>query len=275
MTFNIVHNDNLNAPIVALHSSASNGGQWRQLDEELNGRYSIHAPDLPGYQRKGSQHLLAADATDYVVQLITSINQPIHLVGHSNGGRIAMNVALRRPDLIKSLTLYEPAIFHILSRDDAKGQQLHHGIRQIAGIVTASASTGEAHHGMKHFLDFWNGVGFWDSLPAQSQAKFADKITSVLSDFNEGFSDFWSLEDLRRLDVPALLMMGLESPDVSQRATTLLANALPNSRIALLPELGHMAPVFHPQWINPRIIEHISSVERQASGFSWPNRIAA
>ncbi|WP_170425097.1 alpha/beta fold hydrolase [Ruegeria arenilitoris] len=279
MTISFNPTETTNAPIVALHSSASNGGQWNQLAADLEGRFEVHAFDLPGYgiaplvgdfAQKG-----AAVSAIPVIREIEAIGRAVHLVGHSNGGGVAIKVALMRPDLVKSLTVYEPAAFHFLQHGDEVSQQLFRQIQLLSGVVTAAAADGDTEAGMRHFLDFWNEKGFWDALPASTQYRFAQQIVSIMTDFANGFAETWDLKDLSSLEVPSLVMTGLESPEVAQHASVAIAKALPNARIALLPELGHMAPVFQPEWINSRILEHVASAERPVVNISWPERKAA
>ncbi|WP_299738874.1 alpha/beta hydrolase [uncultured Roseobacter sp.] len=270
-----------NAPIVALHSSASSSGQWRQLEADLEGRFEVLAFDLPGYGRaplaSDTSRTGAAGSAAAVVQEIEKLEGAVHLVGHSNGGGIAIKVALMRPDLVKSLTLYEPAAFHFLKHGKNASQRLFQQIQGISDQVAAAAGEDDdaAAAGMKQFLDFWNGEGFWDGLPVSARQRFAGQISSIMTDFTNGFAETWALKDLFGLDIPTLVMTGLDSPEIAQHVAVAIAKALPKARIALLPELGHMAPIFQPEWINSRIFEHVATVERPIVTCSWPSQEAA
>ncbi len=279
MSISFITTETTNAPIVALHSSASNGGQWGQLAKDLAGRFSLHAFDLPGYgldplEPDMSQTGAAISAAP-VLREIEALGRPVHLVGHSNGGGIAINIALLRPDLVKSLTLYEPAIFHFLAQGNDLSQVLFRDIQHVSATVSTAVSTGDPASAMQHFLNFWNEDGFWEALPEQAKDRLAAMVPSVLRDFENGFAEDWDLSELSRLEMPTLVMTGLESPQIAQHAAVEIAQALPNARMALLPELGHMAPIFQPEWVNSRIIEHVASAERPAVNISWPSGKAA
>ncbi|SLN48701.1 alpha/beta fold hydrolase [Ruegeria meonggei] len=279
MTISFQPKEHTNAPVVALHSSASNSGQWTQLAADLDGRFSVFAFDLPGYGRTPltgdpSQQGAAVSAAA-VIREIEDFGRAVHLVGHSNGGGVAIKIALMRPDLVKSLTVYEPAAFHFLKHADHTGRRLFQQIQFLSGMVTSAAAEGDAAAGMGRFLDFWNGEGFWDNLPTAARQRFAGMISSVMTDFANVFAETWDLKDLSALEIPTLVMTGLDSPEIAQHVSVAIAKALPNSRIALLPELGHMAPVIQPEWVNSRIFEHVASVERPIVNCSWPTRKAA
>ncbi|RLJ99993.1 alpha/beta fold hydrolase [Ruegeria conchae] len=279
MTISFRSTEASNAPIVALHSSASSSAQWSQLEADLDGRFDVHAFDLPGYGRAplASDHSQkgAAISAASVIREIEKLGSAVHLVGHSNGGGIAIKIALMRPDLVKSLTVYEPAAFHFLAHGNNKGRRLFQQIKLLSGLVSGAAAEGDAAAGMQHFLDFWNGDGFWDNLPDKAKKKFAGQISSVMTDFANGFAESWTLKDLANLEMPALVMTGLESPEIAQNVAVAIAKTLPNARIALLPELGHMAPIFQPEWVNSRIFEHVANAERPIADFSWPDLEAA
>ncbi|MCP4317294.1 MAG: alpha/beta hydrolase [Hyphomicrobiales bacterium] len=271
--------DIFSAPVVALHSSASSSTQWKHLAGEINGRFALSAPDLPGYGssemtiRPTEEGVVAVAAP--VIEHIAEFGQPVHLVGHSHGAAVALKVALMRPDLVKSLTLYEPAAFHFLNAGDDQDRALFAEISDVRDAVKTGAEAGTEDRGMAGFIDFWNGEGTWTSLLPHSREKLSAMAASILTDFACGFAETWTLEDVSRLTMPTLVLMGLESPEVAQHVAASIAGAVPDARLAMLPGLGHMAPVFEPEWVDPRICEHITGTERPVANCYWPRRSAA
>lgn len=267
------------APVVALHSSASTGAQWKQLLDDMEGRFDVIAPDLPGYGT-GSQPAdggpagLAAAARP-IIRRIETFGAPVHLVGHSFGAAIALKIALMRPDLVKSLCLYEPACFHFLRDGDQTDRDLYAGIADVSGALSSSVRTNSPEEGMKRFIDFWNGAGAWNRMPAPTQQHLAGQAGCVMTDFARGFAEGWTPAELDRLTIPTLVMMGMDSPALAQRVAMRITDAIPGARLAMLPGLGHMAPLTAPKWVNPRIIGHVATVERQANPIRWPVLTAA
>lgn len=279
MNVHPITNGNGKSPVVALHSSASAGSQWRKLLEDMEGRYDVIAPDLPGY---GDGHLKpdttlngVAAAAKPVIRKIESLGTPVHLVGHSFGAGIALKIAMMRPDLVKSLSLYEPACFHFLGNGDQTDRDLFSGIASVSENLRASSKSGEPAAGMKRFIDFWNGSDAWERMPAYAQLHLAAQSQSVIDDFARGFAENWTPAELARLTMPTLVMLGMESPALAQRVAMQIADAIPAAKLVMLPGLGHMAPLSAPKWVNPRIITHIATVERQANPIFWPSRTAA
>jgi pimeloyl-ACP methyl ester carboxylesterase len=138
-------------------------------------------------------------------------------VGHSFGGAIALEIALTQPSFIKSLTLYEPASFHIMNNDDGEDRKLFAGLKQIAHALFSETKAGRPDLGMKAFVDFWNGEGAWESLSTAAQSNLAKSANLVVSDFACLFHETWNLESLGRLNIPTLMLLGMNSPAIAQR----------------------------------------------------------
>jgi len=266
------------APVVALHSSASNASQWDGLIADLSERHDVFAYDLPGYgkdpQQDGTNAGLDALA-EPVLDKIAKLGEPVHLVGHSFGGGVAIKIALARPDLVVSLTLYEPAAFTLLEGPRQSDRSLLDGLKHVKSTLTAAIAEGCPEKGMQAFVDFWNGNGAWEKMSEGLRHKLAQLAGTVARDFSAIFAETLTTGDLAKLTMPTLLMMGMDSPAVAQRATAMLVEKMPRTELAMLPGLGHMAPVFAPQWVNPRIVQHIARIERSAKLVRWPQMAAA
>lgn len=278
MAYHLNITDADHAPIVALHSSASNGKQWTGLVSELRDRYDVFAYDLPGYgpaiQRSPFRRGMAAVAEPVIAEILT-LGEPVHLIGHSFGGGVALKIALMRPDLIKSLTLYEPVAFHILRNGNPADEELLSGLKEVELSLHEGEEDGAAGPGIKSFIDFWNGQGAWDAMPEALRGKLIASTASVIADFMNGFAEYWRLEDLQNLEIPTQILTGMESPAIAQRTATLVFEHIEDAELVMLPGLGHMAPIHDPDWVNPRIKQHIARVERSAEHFAWPQTRAA
>ena len=89
---------------------------WRALAPQIRALrrlgMTVHVVDLPGFALRPA--LKASDANvvqlaDYVARVLTQLAIPPALVlGHSLGGGVAMNLAIRRPELVRGLILIAP-----------------------------------------------------------------------------------------------------------------------------------------------------------------------
>lgn len=93
-------------PVVLLHGMGGDSRTWDLVRPRLAGNYRVFVPELPGHGRSPKPRG-AYDAdfyTGYLVRWLETLGVgPVHLVGHSLGGAIAVNLALARPDLVRSL----------------------------------------------------------------------------------------------------------------------------------------------------------------------------
>jgi hypothetical protein len=95
------------------------------------------------------------------------------LVGHSYGGAVALHVAGLRRDLLRSLTLIEPAAFHLLRGTDA---QAFAEITEVATSVERATASGEYLAGFGRFVDYWNGPEAWAGVPAEKRYAMAARL---------------------------------------------------------------------------------------------------
>jgi len=129
------------AVILAHHSGASHA-VWTPLIAELSTRYRVLAPDLLGYGRSEPRPVNARlhpwSDVGAIQMLADILEEPVHLVGHSYGGSVALEAARAVGSRVKSLTLIEPVAFHLLrltgrTREGeeitAVGQRIMSGLR--------------------------------------------------------------------------------------------------------------------------------------------------
>ena len=146
------------------------------------------------------------------------IGKPVHLVGNSYGGAIAIGMALKHPHRIADVTLIEG-----LYADEGFGPEM----AETLGIVAKSAyedkwKTWIAERGRKTVKTAHRGVSLIETTTIQQ-----DLLTTVSH----------PQDILQTMQVPVLGIYGGES-EVLGRARNLV-NLAPNSRLIVLPGLDH------------------------------------
>ena len=248
-------------PVVLLHASVGSSAQWAGLGETLQRDFLVLAPDLHGYGDSqdwpGARAMGLADEAEIVETLARTCPGPVHLVGHSYGGAVALKAAARgRIDLL-SLTLIEPVAFHVLSNDDPLGGVFLSQVRDVAEYVQAALSMGDRNAAMHCFVDYWNGFGAWEGLSPQQRRRIMAVAPKVPLDFWAATSEPASLTRYLTLDVPTLLMCGTESPAPVRRIVSLLDVAIPEVQLSMIPGAGHMLPMTHAKEVNRDIAAHL------------------
>jgi pimeloyl-ACP methyl ester carboxylesterase len=95
-------------PLVVIHGGGGDARTWWNNITELAGKYTVYAPDLPGYG--GSEPL---NGSYYIPELSGFIDEfarqlgleEFYLMGHSLGGGVALDYALKRPCKVRKLVL--------------------------------------------------------------------------------------------------------------------------------------------------------------------------
>jgi pimeloyl-ACP methyl ester carboxylesterase len=241
--------------IVFLHSSLSSSKQWRRLAAQLSETFTCINIDLLGYGNaevvdNASNYNFNAE-TARIKNIVQSIvpNEKFHLVGHSCGGAIALKLAVEDHENILSMTLFEPVAFHLLSNS----QDNHHNslARNVEGFSESIANINNQ-EGAETFVDFWNGKGFYSSLPRKVQSTMAKDIEKVKLDFIGILHEKYNFEALRCIQCPCLIMLGKYSQEVSQVLSRAITDILSFVEFKEVKS-GHMAPISHPNLVEPTI----------------------
>jgi len=245
--------------VVCLHSNASTSGQWRALMERLSGRFRVIAVDAYGAGKSpdwpaGTPGWLD-DELALLGPVVSKLPEPFHLVGHSYGAAVALKLALRNPQRVKSLALYEPTLFALLLAQDPNHPAAQ-GIRDTARDAAAAVARGDLQAAGERFIDYWMGAGAWAAMPEARRAAIAPSMRGIAYWAHALMSEQTPLSDFARLEVPVLYLVGARSPASSRGVFALLKETLPRVRVVHFDDLGHMGPVTHPDRVNQAIEEH-------------------
>lgn len=251
-------------PIVLLHSSMSSKNQWNELIESLRGSFRLIAIDLLGYGDSAMSPPGAGYRLEDEVRLVEGVlsrelrpGEPFHLIGHSYGGVVALQLASQASGpRVRSLSLFEPIAFHLLPPDDPELSMVEETWHEIEAWLDA----GDAHRGAARFVDYWSGAGAFTQLRETRQSVLAALVPKILLEFRAVATADSGVVAYRDIEAPTLLMAGRWSPEPAQRLTSILADILPQASCVKVAA-GHMAPITHPALVNPILERFIRSVE--------------
>lgn len=93
-------------PIVFVHGTRLSRSMWRPQMDALRDAYRVIALDLPGHGALADRRFTVASASDQVARVIEeAADGHAVVVGLSLGGYVAMDLAARRPELVRGLVL--------------------------------------------------------------------------------------------------------------------------------------------------------------------------
>lgn len=102
------HRRAVGVPVLALvHGFADTAATWDPLVAALGDDATVHRWDLPGHGARSSEpdRLSRDEAVTEIAERLRVVGVPVHLVGHSLGGYLALTLAIRHPELVSSLSL--------------------------------------------------------------------------------------------------------------------------------------------------------------------------
>jgi pimeloyl-ACP methyl ester carboxylesterase len=245
--------------VVCLHSSASSSGQWRSLMELLAGRFRVIAADLYGCGKSPAwpedRPMWIDDQLALLDPVFEAAGERFHLVGHSYGGAIALKAALTFGARLQSLVLYEPVLFSLLLRDAPQSA----AAQEIVAVGEDTVRL-EGDAAPRRFIDYWMGEGTWAATPESRRAALTAAVKAQKPEWHSAFHEPTPLEAFKAIGVPTLLMTGTASTAAARAVARLVAGVLPNLRVEEIEGAGHMAPVTHPQRVNPLIDRFLSDI---------------
>ncbi|RWQ29230.1 alpha/beta hydrolase [Mesorhizobium sp.] len=260
-TFYVSHNA-CHAPLViALHCSGGNGRQWRNLAERLDDSYRFIAPDLIGAPGggawTGAGAFRLADEAAGIVEMIDHHDGPVHLVGHSYGGGVALHIAAMRPDRLASLSLYEPSAFHLLRELEFEGHEALGEILAIAGTIHDGLIDGSYLSATARFIDYWSGGGTFAAMKPELQAALVRFLPKASLDFNALIHESTPASEYARFGFPVLILRGEFAPVPTRLIACELFSRVPAAIGAIVHGAGHMGPLTHPDVVADRLVRHM------------------
>ncbi|WP_372526557.1 alpha/beta fold hydrolase [Piscinibacter sp.] len=246
--------------VVCLHSNASTSAQWRHLTATLAPSFHVLAVDSYGAggspEWPSDRFITLSDEADLVEPVLSKAGLPFALVGHSYGAAVALIAALRNPDRVRAMALYEPTLFGLVDTEHARPNDAD-GIRNAVADAVIALQARDELGAAERFVDYWSGPGSWARMPANRQKIVAASTMNVGRWAHALFTEPTALSAFRSLEVPVLYMLGKCSTASALAVARILTSALPRVEVVEFDGLGHMGPLSHPNVVNEVVSEFL------------------
>lgn len=265
-------------PAVYVHGLSGSGTNWTDLAAQLSPHARGLALDLPGFGHSRplqSGHYTPAAHADAVLCFLAGMGRPVHLLGNSLGGATALRVAARRPELVRSLTLLAPAmpdrrpdprrtsdpwlalaaipwlrprIARRLARVTPRQR-----VEQMISLCYGDPGVVAEHRIQEAIVEAaeraelpWAGEALWQTTRGMIRGWFTG-------------TSLWSVAT--RVTVPTLVLWGGRDRLVSPKLARRTVAALPNGRLHLLPDVGHVPQMERPDLVAQAVLGMWQAIE--------------
>jgi pimeloyl-ACP methyl ester carboxylesterase len=272
---------------VMVHGLGGAATNWTDLMGLLEDRLHSIAPDLPGFgwspPPQDGDYSVRAHARA-LAALLESVGdgRPVHLLGNSLGGTVAMVVAATRPHLVRTLTLVSPALPVLRPRLTNvhlpalavpwAGQRLarrlgrfpvEQRVRATLALCYADPSRVPPQRVEEAMTEATRRAG----LEHDGEAMLLSLRSLMSAYLRPGTWPLWRLAE--HVTAPTLLVYGLQDRLVDPRTATRAAKAVPDSRLVVVPDSGHVTQMEHPETV-AREVRRLLDAAARVSGASPP-----
>ncbi len=229
-------------PLVLVHGSWGDHHNWDPVVPRLSESFKVVRYDRRGHsrsERPAGQGSVYQDADD-LAELIEALEPgPAHVVGNSFGSIVALNAAIRRPEVIATLVAHEPPMLGLLA--GTRFEPVLAEVNRRVGAVIELLVAGEDEAGARLFVEtVARRPGAWDGeLSAEMRAVFTGNAPTFLDEAHDPAWQQIDLEALGRFDRPALLSKGTASPPVFPAIVDTIASAVPRIEVATIEGADH------------------------------------
>ncbi|HEX2294949.1 MAG TPA: alpha/beta fold hydrolase [Actinomycetota bacterium] len=242
-------------PLLLLHGLGASKASWLTVVPSLARHHRVIAIDLPGFGST-SKPRGRYDAPWFATHVLSFMEvtglRGALVAGNSMGGRVAMEVAMREPRMVRAIACLCPvAAFY--ERPFLWAARM---ARPEAGIFAARLPRAYLAEQLRRLFsepsrlhDDWYEAAIDDFLqtwrrPTARMAFFAS-LKNIYVDEPHGAAGFWAR--LAKLKVPALYVYGRQDVLITPRFGGRVAKALPQAKVEVWDDCGHAPQLEHPE----------------------------
>lgn len=245
--------------VVLLHAFPLNASMWSAQREALAGSYRVICPDQRGFGGTQLGHDIEDprldDVADDVVAMLDARKVDTFVLGGlSMGGYVAMALLRRHPERVHGLVLADTKATADPPEAAANRERIAEAVVEAGSSALLldevlpkliGATTKE-----RRALVQGRVKALVERAPAYAVA-WAQRAMAQRPD---------SLETLRGVDVPALVVRGDEDELSSEADTQAMADALPNATLVTIPKSGHLTAVETPEEFNAALLAFLATL---------------
>jgi pimeloyl-ACP methyl ester carboxylesterase len=250
-------------PLVFVHGYTGDISDWRYQIEPFSKDYQLLIFDNRGHGKseapKDRMSYSIEQMADDAEALVAEVGfERYHLLGHSMGGAIAQEIALRSPGRLLSLTLEDTSPFFDIS-----------GNEMLSKLAKARNDIAET-QGMGALSQWKSPFPRPPHMPAEREAEVVERLSRMSVDAFIGAQaalNMWpgTLDRLASIVVPTLVIVGDLDFAPLVKAAKEMARLIPGATLEVIPESGHAPQFERPELFNAAVRKHL---QRTTAGSS-------
>jgi pimeloyl-ACP methyl ester carboxylesterase len=225
-------------PILLIHPAGATAATWGPAMNELGriGRVIIY--DRRGYARSGGEPVrkMSTHTTDAAAILESLHAAPAVVVGTSAGAAITIDLAVRRPDLVRVAVAHEFP-WRFTRQRPTVAQVKAMGKIGVLALLGRHADAAEVL--LRTAYTHRDGGSSWAAFPEEWRRTGRENGRAALADFRNSIITYPSASDLATIEVPVVCTYGARSPDSMVRLVRSLATAIPTAKTQRIEGSGH------------------------------------
>ena len=237
-------------PVVLIHASPF-VSWYRPLLERLTALSTLTYRRRPRTGDGGYRPLSVAEDAAVCARLMDHVGWPTaHVVGHSYGALVALQLALDEPERVASAALLEPA---------ARGISSSAAVAAALQPVVAAYRAGDTVGAVDAFLRHVGGVGYRDPLERAVPGAFDEAVAEADVFFQaelpavQGFT--FGPDEARRVTQPLLDVLGADTEPRFVEGSALVRSWFPAAEHLVVPDAGHLLMVQNPNAVAQGLLE--------------------
>ena len=250
------------APIVFVHGAVADLRFWEPQRDAIAKQhrfvaYTFRYHGTGPWTDDGKQYSPATHAADLGALLGGLKSGPVHLVGLSYGGLVAALVAVKQPELIRTLTLAEPALFGLLA-DLPEGKPALESWMKGSVPMQAALKKGDAVEATRLLSGLVNGE------PPENFEKLPPALRQLLLDNSRTLPLLFAAppesvtcDALRTVKAPTLVIRGANTPLIFSKTSEVVARCIAGSESIAIPDASHAMSYQNPAAFNQALLRFV------------------
>ncbi|HZR17141.1 MAG TPA: alpha/beta fold hydrolase [Verrucomicrobiae bacterium] len=240
-------------PLIVLHGLFGSLENWRPMSRKLANRFKVFLVDQRNHGRSPhSEEMNYALMAEDVRQLLHRQHlHAAHVLGHSMGGKTAMQLAVLHPENVRKLVVadiaprvYSPRHQHIIEGMLALDLSRFHSRKEIeAALAPAVPELATRQFLLKNVARLDGGTFGW----RLGLEEIGDNYLRLTEPVAGG----------RPFDKPALFVRGANSDYLTQSDFPAIQCLFPNAVLRSIPEAGHLLHVQNPDFFSRIVAEFL------------------